>query len=475
MGVTCPEGWEARHEDDDHKPQWSSNPNWHWNECCYLSCGTVGFDGQCGAGQAPRDPDEGHHCFMYGEGGVTDAADAACSADECCRYTCDSAQGLSELTCPAGMGVAEGEECCMVDCDEHPWERACDSMAEAESDDDDAERGCCFTPYVISAIGAQLAPGTTTNLNYDINLNFFTDAACTVSTGDLGAAGVTGTSAACAPGNHGGDTPFGLYAYCPGVTGEGAFEYILGEAQCPPAPGSQGGEWFCACHTLSSLLAAHFPGRRAHDSTPPSGLPSLTAPLSSRDHIVWSADGEVVAVNECVCHGEDEYGNCEEYMKLTCTAQVGPPPQPPTLEEILARGIVATPEPVVIEIVAEVLDASELEAAAFQVAAALAEPPADGAPPPPPPREIKSEMSFFPIAAETVTAVVAEDSRERAEFETSFKTAMATSLGGGAFQPDDIDIVSVTAGSVVVDFKVVVPAAVTQVLLHCTCPQLIAE
>eukprot|EP01052_Picozoa_sp_SAG31_P033636 SAG31_NODE_3827_length_3846_cov_69.025354_2_plen_186_part_00 len=71
--------------------------------------------------------------------------------------------------------------------------------------------------------------------------------------------------------------------------------------------------------------------------------------------------------------------------------------------------------------------------------------------------KIKSAATFA-IAAEQVTEVLTEGSSARTEFETSFKQAMANTIGGGGvFEAADILISSIQAGSVNVDWEVEAP------------------
>ena len=177
----------------------------------------------------------------------------------------------------------------------------------------------------------------------------------------------------------------------------------------------------------------------------------------------------VSAVNECVC-AEEQSGLCTRWHKLTCIASAGPPPPPPSLEEILARGVVEAPAPTPVpNIVPEVLDTPEkLDAAKMEIvtaleASALLSIPGASLPSP---HEIKSEMAF-PIAVEDEAAIIADGTPERIEFEISFKAAMSANLGDGdVFGPDDIVVKSITAGSITVDFLVIVPQEVTQVRLY---------
>jgi hypothetical protein len=141
--------------------------------------------------------------------------------------------------------------------------------------------------------------------------------------------------------------------------------------------------------------------------------------------------------------------------------------EPLSVEEILALGVVGAPAPTpVLNVVAEVLATPELIAAArTEIVTALAGyvPSSSPAAVILAPREIKSEIGF-PVPLEDSTAVCASGTPERIEFETSFKGAISSSLGGGGvFDAADIGITACTAGSITVGFQVVVPQEVTQV------------
>ena len=127
---------------------------------------------------------------------------------------------------------------------------------------------CCYTPYVVGSI----APGASaTDTGFDFTYEEFSDVACTTRKTDFEGGMITGTSATCVPQSvEGGTTPFGFYAYCPGLTGTGAYEYVLaseGADRCPPAAGADGGasaRFTCRqpAHAMRVFRAVLSPPRR---------------------------------------------------------------------------------------------------------------------------------------------------------------------------------------------------------------------
>ena len=205
-------------------------------------CAVHSFTGQCPAGTLLE---RSMHDCSNDPGG--------CGEDSCCLMTCAGANSGAGVTCPAGQGLKEGgTETCNIasNWDDHGGENPI-------YDECNAER-CCYTPYVVGSI----ATGTDvsgTDTGFDFTYEDFEDGACTTRKTDFEGGMVTGTSATCVPQMHEGTTPFAFYAYCPGLTGTGAFEYILaseGADRCPPAAGAEGGASarFTCCQPARAML-----------------------------------------------------------------------------------------------------------------------------------------------------------------------------------------------------------------------------
>ena len=200
------------------------------------------FTGQCPAGTQVRVADDMEDCSAGG-----------CDADSCCRMTCAGANNGAGVTCPAGQA---------------PKTEMCNEPGTGY-DECDADT-CCYTPYVVGSI----APGASaTDTGFDFTYEQFSDVACTTRKTDFEGGMVTGTSATCVPGRSQGGwgtTLFGFYAYCPGLTGTGAYEYVLaseGADRCPPAAGAEGGasaRFTCRqpAHAMRVFRAVLSPPRR---------------------------------------------------------------------------------------------------------------------------------------------------------------------------------------------------------------------
>jgi hypothetical protein len=339
-------------------------------------------------------------------------------------------QGVTGLVCPIGMAIAVDEDCDHERFPSFGWidlfqgdRRSCGSSSDAfpSSNNPNGERGCCYTPYVIGSIGSQLSPGTTTNLDYDYSFEFFTDVNCTVPRVDEDELqNFNGISASCTVVSHSRGFSVGVYGYCPGETGTGAYEFVMAatdhhkwrDQSCPPVPGARG-------------------------------------------------NGRVVRIGDCV--PECEGGCRDNFFKLTCTRSTGPPPPPPTLEDIEARGVVAAPPIIPLNLTTQTLDDEALRSATREVANALAAGPPPPSfsinstfPPPPPPIGIQSEIAI-PVAAEDQVNITTEGTLEREEFEDSFQDAMSGATG---VAPDDIIVDGIVGGSLIVEFHVVVPEEV---------------
>ena len=225
MDVTCPTGWDLLMYEGDYRPEWSSDANWPQSECCYLTCGEAAFDSStCPANTIAQDDG---HCKMLGDSQPDDDHSLCEPRNECCQATCASTLSVTGLVCDTGMVIASDKSCDLPDVtgDDDRHGRRCDSPADADEDNDNGPKGCCFTPYMAGAITNQLSAATAgTDTGYDITFSEYSDPQCTVSMGEFDGGTISGTSATCIPQTHGGDTHFGFFGYCPGFTGTGAYE-----------------------------------------------------------------------------------------------------------------------------------------------------------------------------------------------------------------------------------------------------------